>query len=223
MLARHSLAIEDAGRRRAPVQSFFTCLRPAFEETGRRQAILQSFKIQPMETRPSKKPIYPHLFRDLLIAEVKRRLFEESIPRLKKCLDQLTEEEVWQRPNKHSNSMGNLVLHLEGNIRQWVLSGLAKEPDVRKRQAEFEEQGPIPKAKLLAGLEKTMEEVGEALDRIQPEDLMTQHEVQVFHESGLSILIHVVEHFSYHVGQLTYYVKALKNVDMDYYRGMELE
>lgn len=145
------------------------------------------------------------------------------MPRLKKCLDQLTEEEVWQRPNEHSNSMGNLVLHLEGNIRQWVLSGLAKSPDSRKRQDEFDERGPIPKAKLLADLERTMEEIAEALDKIQPEDLMTQHEVQVFHESGLSILIHVVEHFSYHVGQMTFYVKALKDIDMDYYGGMSLE
>jgi len=176
-----------------------------------------------MATRPSKKPIYPHLFRDLLIAEVKRRLFEESMPRLKKCLDQLTEEEIWQRPNAQSNSMGNLVLHLSGNIRQWVLSGLAKAPDERKREQEFAQRGPIPKAELLADLKKTMEEVAEALDHIQPEDLMTHHEVQVFHESGLSILVHIVEHFSYHVGQMTYYVKALKNIDMDYYRGMELE
>jgi uncharacterized damage-inducible protein DinB len=176
-----------------------------------------------METRPSKDPIYPRLFRDLLIAEVKRRLFDESLPRLQKCLAELSEEEVWQRPNAHSNSVGNLMLHLNGNIRQWILSGLAGEEDIRQRAKEFEEQGPIPKENLRADLEATMKQVEEALDKVRPEDLLEPHDVQVFRESGLSILVHVVEHFSYHVGQITYYVKMVKNIDTNYYGDMDLE
>ena len=175
-----------------------------------------------METRPIKEPIFPSLFRDLLVAEVRRRLFEESMPRLKKCLDQLSEEEIWRRPNEHSNSVGNLILHLNGNIRQWILSGLAGQADVRKRQAEFDERGPIPRAALLDRLEKTMEEVAKALEEVQPEDILEYHEVQVYRESGLSILVHVVEHFSYHVGQITYYVKAVKDMDIGYYAGEDL-
>ena len=176
-----------------------------------------------METRPEKKPLYPSLFRDLLLAEVKRRLFDESMPRLKKCLAELGEEEVWQRPNEHSNSVGNLVLHLNGNIRQWILSGLAGQPDTRKRQEEFDEQGPIPKTELLESLEKTMALAAAALDDIPPENLLEYRDVQTFRESGLSILIHVVEHFSYHVGQITFIVKAGKNIDMGYYENIDLE
>ena len=176
-----------------------------------------------MSTRPDKRPIYLSLFRDLLIAEVKRRLFDESMPRLRKCLEQLSEPEVWQRPNEHSNSVGNLVLHLEGNIRQWVVGGLGGRPDNRRRQAEFDERGPISKADLLAKMERAMEEVAQTLEQVQPEELLEYREVQTFRESGLSILVHVVEHFSYHVGQITYIVKAKKDMDMGYYEDVELE
>ena len=63
--------------------------------------------------------------------QIHQRLFEESVPRLKKCLDELTEEEVWKRPNEYSNSMGNLVLHLCGNVRQWIVSGVGKLLSIR--------------------------------------------------------------------------------------------
>ena len=80
------------------------------------------------------------LVKDELLNEFRRRIFEEGLPRLKKCLAELTEEETWQRPNGHSNSMGNLVLHLNGNVRQWIVSGLGGRPDERKRQQEFDSQ-----------------------------------------------------------------------------------
>lgn len=161
-------------------------------------------------------------FHTLLIQEVKRRLFDESVPRLKKCLAQLNEEEIWQRPNANSNSMGNLVLHLCGNVRQWILSGLGKATDIRQRQAEFDALGPLASNKMLEELDMLMEEVNTVLDHLKPADLINQHQVQGFTESGISILVHVVEHFSYHVGQMTYHVKALKDMDMGFYAGKNL-
>lgn len=168
-------------------------------------------------------PSHSEQFCRELLAQVRRRLLAESIPRLKKCLHELSEEEIWRRPNEHSNSVGNLVLHLCGNARQWILSGLGKAPDVRRRQAEFDERGPIPRATLLTQLEDLAAALDTALDTITPEDLLTWHDVQVYRESGLSILIHVVEHFSYHVGQVTYVVKAWKDLDTGYYQGIDLE
>jgi len=70
---------------------------------------------------------------DALIKEVKRRLFEEGVGRIKKCLEVLNEEQIWYRPNANSNSVGNLVLHLCGNVRQWILTGLGKKEDIRQR------------------------------------------------------------------------------------------
>jgi uncharacterized damage-inducible protein DinB len=164
---------------------------------------------------------FPLVFRDLLVAEVKRRLLGESIPRLKQCLEALDEAEIWERPNAHSNSAGHLTLHLCGNARQWILSGLAKAPDRRDRDAEFT-AAPIARQALLEQLDELAQALSGALDAVRPQDIFAQHEVQVFRESGLSILVHVVEHFSYHVGQVTYIVKAKKNMDMGYYRGIDL-
>jgi len=158
-----------------------------------------------------------------LIEESKRRLLDESVPRIKKCLANLTEEEVWRRPNAETVSVGNLVLHLCGNVRQWICTGLGGEPDNRKRSAEFEEPGPIPTELLLARLDETMADAERVMDAADPAALLKMHPVQGFEESGLSILVHVVEHFSYHTGQITYAVKTSKAIDLGYYAGQDLE
>lgn len=155
--------------------------------------------------------------------EIHRRLFDESWPRLEKCLSQLTETEIWQRPNENSNSMGNITLHLCGNMRQWVVAGLGKATDTRQRQQEFDERGPLPTELLLDKMRITMEEVKSALEKVNTTDLLATHDVQGFQETGIAILIHVVEHYSYHVGQMTYFVKAIKDMDMGYYAGLDLE
>ena len=157
-----------------------------------------------------------------LLAETKRRLFRDSQPRIHRCLAQLTEEEIWFRPNAETVSVGNLVLHLLGNVRQQLLSGLCGAPDRRRRQTEFDERGPIPAAELLRRLDELMAEVDQALDGVDPQSLLTVRKVQGYEESGLSIVVHVIEHFSYHVGQMTYFVKSRKAVDMGYYAGIDL-
>jgi len=162
-------------------------------------------------------------FRDAIIAETRRRLMGESVPRIKKCLANLSETEIWYRPNEHSNSIGNLVLHLCGNARQWIISGLGEAADHRQRQEEFDERGPVPTEKMLADLDELIVEIEAVLENLSAESLLTLHPVQVFEESGLSILVHVVEHFSYHTGQITYAVKALKDMDMAYYGSLNLE
>ncbi|MEZ4994898.1 MAG: DUF1572 family protein [Saprospiraceae bacterium] len=85
-----------------------------------------------------------------LVEEVNFRLFDECVPRIQNCLDRLTEDQVWWRPNSASNSIGNLVLHLCGNVRQWIVSGVGEQTDVRRRSEEFSEEGPLPKDKLIA-------------------------------------------------------------------------
>jgi len=162
------------------------------------------------------------LFGRALLAETKRRLFRDSQPRIHRCLAQLTEEEIWYRPNAETVSVGNLVLHLLGNVRQQILSGLCGSPDRRRRQEEFDEKGPIPADELLRRLDALMVEVDQALDKLDPQTLLTVRKVQGYEESGLSILVHVIEHFSYHVGQMTYFVKSRKAIDMGYYAGIDL-
>ena len=157
-----------------------------------------------------------------LLAEFERRLLGESLPRLRRCLELLSEEEIWARPNPASNSAGNLVLHLDGNVRQWILTGLGGAPDARVRDSEFAERGPIARAELLPRIEATLDEVRALLPRLDPARLAEPRRVQGFEETGAAILVHVVEHFSYHVGQLSWLVKASKGVDLGWYRGVDL-
>lgn len=162
-------------------------------------------------------------FLQLFTTEIKRRLFEESQVRLERCLNELSEADIWWRPNENSNSVGNLVLHLSGNARQWILAGLGGALDQRRRQAEFDERGPISRAELIQKVLDVMSEIDEVLDRLKPEDLERPVVVQGFEETGLSILIHVVEHFSYHVGQMAYIVKARLDKQTNFYGGINLE
>ena len=158
-----------------------------------------------------------------LIAEAERRLLGESLPRLEKCLSLLSDEEIWSRPNAETVSVGNLILHLCGNVRQWILTGLGGAADSRTRSLEFSEKGPIPASELLQTLRTTLFQVRATLRALDPEDLLRVRSVQAFEESGVSILVHVIEHFSYHVGQVTYFVKSQRATDVGYYSGVDVD
>ena len=156
------------------------------------------------------------------IFDVKRRLFDECLKRIGLCLDQLTDEQVWWRPNESSNSIGNLVLHLNGNVRQWILSGVAEQDDVRKRQTEFDQRNLIPKKEIWALLRQTMEEVRPVLDNLSAHELVLRKPVQVYEETVVAMIVHVTEHFSYHTGQIAWITKMLTDEDLGFYKGVDL-
>jgi uncharacterized damage-inducible protein DinB len=158
-----------------------------------------------------------------LIDEAKHHLLEESLPRLQKAVPLLDDEKLWHRVNEHTNSVGNLLLHLEGNVRQWILGGLGGESDERLREREFSTRGGVGGATLLARMEKTLSEAALVLDRLDPERILGKRRIQGEEVTGLQAIVHVVEHFSYHVGQVTHMVKALENVDLGYYSGRDLD
>ncbi len=153
----------------------------------------------------------------ILVREFRRRVWEESIPRILHCLDQLSEDEIWHRPNENSNSIGNLVWHLEGNARQWIRSGLGGEKDERDRPSEFGREKREGREDLKKRLTDLQADLDPMLEKVSPSELTRQRPVQVYEESGLSILIHVIEHFSYHTGQIAWITKALQNKDLGFY------
>ena len=157
-----------------------------------------------------------------LVVEAKLRMIEESLPRILKCVERLSVDELWFRPNRNTVSIGNLVLHLCGNVTQWIISGLGGAPDIRNRAQEFAETGPIPTGELVARLASTMAEVGRTLDAFDPALLLETRRVQGHDETPLSIIVHVVEHFSYHTGQIVFAVKSRKDVDTAFYAGQDL-
>ena len=161
--------------------------------------------------------------RAALIKEVLYRLYDECLPRIDKCLDELSEEHLWWRPNENSNSIGNLVLHLCGNVRQWIYSGLGRNHDARNRAAEFEDRQGISKAELREKLNTTMELIHPVIVNVPTEELLNIRAVQTFEETGLTILIHVTEHFSYHTGQIAYITKMLNDKPLDFYKGISLQ
>lgn len=129
------------------------------------------------------------------------------LPRIERCLKMLAEKSVWWRPNDASNSVGNLVLHLAGNVRQWIISGLGGKPDHRERDKEFAQRAPIPRPVLLARLQNTVSEAIRVLGRLTSRDLARMHSIQGFRVTGLQAVCHVMEHFAYHAGQIIFVAK----------------
>jgi uncharacterized damage-inducible protein DinB len=164
-----------------------------------------------------------HELKDALVQEVIIRLYNESLPRILKCLDKLENEQIWWRPNESSNSIGNLVLHLCGNVTQWIYSGLGGFPDHRTRQAEFDERRNLDKVELREILIGTMEKIRPVILNLKEEDLLQSRPVQTFMETELTILVHVTEHFSYHTGQIAYITKLLSDKPLGFYDGISLE
>ena len=147
---------------------------------------------------------------------------EENTPRIEKCLAELTESEVWQRPNPASNSIGNLILHLCGNITQYAISSLGNSPDARDRDAEFAAEGGCSKAELLEKLNWAVREAVGTIRRTGRDEMLRVRTVQGFHMSGIGIVVHVCEHYSYHTGQIAFWTKLLKNKDLGFYAGLDL-
>jgi len=151
-------------------------------------------------------------------SEFERRLYTEGYDRIVQCLGYLSEEEVWARPNVQTVSIGNLILHLGGNVRQWICAGLGQQEDIRKRDTEFSTEGGVSKVALMETIKRTIIDAQDVVEKLVVEDLAKIYKVQVYEESGLSIIVHVIEHFSYHIGQITYAVKSRKNIDTQYYK-----
>ena len=158
----------------------------------------------------------------LLLAELEHRICGENIPRIKKCLGMLSQEQIWHKPNAELVSIGNLVLHLHGNARQWILHTLCGIPYQRNRDAEFETQGPLPKEELYQLLDKLDEDIKQSVWSIQEPDLLSVFEVQIFKETGVAVLVHAIEHFSYHTGQIARETKRMLAKDLGFYDDAQL-
>jgi uncharacterized damage-inducible protein DinB len=141
----------------------------------------------------------------------------EYLPKMEKCLERLSDSQIWWRPNEESNSIGNLLLHLEGNARQWIISGVGGAPDNRVRDSEFEERRELTREELLGRLRVTLSEVDEVLAQVDARSLLELKRIQGLDVSVLHAIFHVVEHFSMHTGQVIHITKMLGSGDMRFY------
>src|SRR5450432_1364100 len=151
------------------------------------------------------------------VAQARTLLSSDYLPKIERCLETLTDEHLWWRSHENSNSIGNLLLHLSGNARQWIVGGLGAVADRRQRQSEFDERSVKSKAELLTRLKETIAAVDAVLDGFDPALLLMSHQIQAREVTALEAIFHVVEHFSMHTGQIILLTKLLTGNDLRFY------
>jgi uncharacterized damage-inducible protein DinB len=147
---------------------------------------------------------------------------QENTPRIEKCLQLLSEEDVWKKPNEAGNSIGNLILHLCGNITQYIISSLGNKEDNRVRDEEFSVKGGYTKEQLFKKLTATVAEAVGIIQSLDENELMCIRSVQGFQLSAIGSILHVAEHYSYHAGQIALITKLITNKDLGFYAGYDL-
>jgi uncharacterized damage-inducible protein DinB len=148
----------------------------------------------------------------------RRHLRTECLPRIRACVELLGNDQIWLRTSANCNSVGNLLLHLCGNVTQWILVTFRNEPDQRDRPAEFATEGAIPTAQLLHRLQVVVDAACECVDHLTTDDLLRERVIQQhFRETGLSAVLHVLEHFSGHAGQIYLITKQITGIDLKFY------
>lgn len=134
----------------------------------------------------------------------------------------LSDTELWLRPNSSSNSIGNLVLHLCGNMTQYIISALGNNEDNRDRDSEFSAKEGFTAAELLEKMKEVNDRCIKIICALDDKQLTANYEVQGYTMSGIAIVIHVTEHYSYHTGQIVFLTKSLKDTDTGFYKGKNL-
>lgn len=129
-------------------------------------------------------------------------LLTEYRTKIRLAVEALPEDALWWRANDQSNSVGNLLLHLAGNVRQWMVSGVGGAPDIRHRSEEFAAQDGPSRAELLANLNRTLDDVERVLSGLAPGALLERRTIQGRDLTVLDAIFICVEHFSMHLGQI---------------------
>jgi uncharacterized damage-inducible protein DinB len=150
----------------------------------------------------------------------REKLLGQYWPRTRSCIESLTDEQIWWRPNAASNSVGNLLLHLNGNVRQWLVASFNRIEDARNRPAEFNAPEQLPGAQLIGRLDETLQKASAVLSRLTEADLLAHYEIQGYNVTGLQAVYQVVEHFGLHHGQILYITKMLRDEDLGFYREL---
>jgi uncharacterized damage-inducible protein DinB len=132
----------------------------------------------------------------------------------------LNDEQIWMRHGDHENAVGNLLLHLSGNMRQWIISGIGGLPDTRVRDQEFAARGQMKREELMQKLDSTVAEAVAVLKAVSPERLLETYQPQKYRVTIMEGIYHVVEHFAEHTGQIMFATKLLTGKDLGFYKHL---
>jgi uncharacterized damage-inducible protein DinB len=158
---------------------------------------------------------------DRIFLDFSRKKLLQLSSRIEDCLGRLTSQQVWVRGSDNENSIGNLVLHLCGNVRQWIISGVGSKPDIRVRDREFTARGGVEPAELTERLKATVEEAAAVIDKVTAARLAEHVTIQKYELTVLEAIAHVVEHFSQHTGQIIFATKMLTGEDLGFYKHLK--
>jgi len=149
---------------------------------------------------------------DQLLAAAVHAFTEEldsALGRITHCVGQLTDEQVWWRPRADMNSIGNLVLHLTGNVKQMIVSSLGGEPDDRDRPAEFAARGSVPKGELLRRLSDVVSRAKAVLGAATAEEFCRVRRVNTFDLTGAGAVVRCVAHFRGHAQEVIHLTRTI--------------
>ena len=149
------------------------------------------------------------------------RKLRQNVERIEACLERLGEEQIWSREHESENAVGNLLLHLNGNVRQWIIAGVGGAADIRDRDSEFNAVSGPSKAELSGALRRTVEEACKVMGPLTTERLETVIHVQKYDLSVLEAIYHVVEHFAQHTGQIIFATKLLTGAELGFYTHLK--
>jgi len=158
-----------------------------------------------------------------LFTDFSARKLRQLESRIADCLGRLADEQIWARHAETENAVGNLVLHLAGNARQWVVAAVGGREDTRKRDAEFAARGGHSGADLAAHLRAVVEEAAGVIKTLDADRLSERVTVQDYQVTVLEAVYHVVEHFAGHTGQIIYATKLMTGTDLGYYGPLKRE
>ena len=158
---------------------------------------------------------------DRVFLDFSVRKLDELSQRVDTCLERLSEDQIWARGKENENAVGNLVLHLCGNVRQWIVCNIGGQPDRRDRDSEFLARTGVSTQELRDRLRATVKEALQVIGSVPPERLSERLTIQGYEGSVLEAIYHVVEHFSMHAGQLFFITKMLTSDDLGFYRHLQ--
>ena len=169
------------------------------------------------QNRQTKMPNTDNAIAESFLKRASEYLLGDYLPKIERCLEKLNDEQIWWRANEESNSIGNLILHLCGNARQWIVCGVGSAPDARNRDSEFEQRDVIPRDELVTLLRSTLSDVHATLQSVDPSKLLEYRKIQGNDVDILEAVFHVTEHFSMHAGQIFLLTKLLTASDLRFY------
>jgi uncharacterized damage-inducible protein DinB len=139
---------------------------------------------------------------ELFLSRSRHYLGVEYRTKIRAAVESMPPEALWWRANEQSNSVGNLLMHLAGNIRQWIVGGVGRQPNARDRAGEFAARDGGNAEELLADLDRALDEVDEVLAGLSDAELSTPRTIQGRDITVFEAIYHVTEHFAMHAGQI---------------------